>query len=205
MGPPERVDHPWLSYEAPLSHQTGLPSPPSHHSAFRVPDRSLLDVHQKRAHSKSLMDQGRFGEAVEKLNEGFSGLQQLLTPTHEHTVDTAYLLTEALRRVHRVEEADSVLNWLGAQIARRLGLHSSHTVKHFIRVVDILRAWLRNEAADLMVWRLADILEDEDSGVDDIPIICGTGDGTNLTRDLGEFDVEALFSPPRDVTQRSKL
>ncbi|KAK8131405.1 hypothetical protein PG984_007843 [Apiospora sp. TS-2023a] len=133
--------------------------------------------------------------------EIFSDLQQILTPTHDRTVETAYVLAEALKQDHRVEEADSVLNWVGAQIAHRFGLHSTHTVKHFIRVVNLLRSWLRTEAADLMVWRLADILDNENSSVADIPKIHGSGLGTYLVKSLDDSDIEAMFSPPRDLTQ----
>ncbi|KAK7975729.1 Mediator of RNA polymerase II transcription subunit 31 [Apiospora arundinis] len=201
MGPPERSNYPWLSFNANASRQTGLLSPPTHHAPFRIPGRSLDDLNQQRDHSKSLMREGQFGEAIEKLNEILMGYQHLLTPTHEQTMETAYLLVEALKQDDRADEADSVLNWLGKEIVQRYGIQSQQSVNHFTRVINLLRAWLRNKAADLLVWRLTEELAANKGSASNVPSIHGFDQGIRPIGTLDGSILEALFSPPRNANQ----
>lgn len=87
------------------------------------------------------------------------GYEVLLTPTHEDTVEVAYELAEFYARNDRMDDADSVIEWIGDKHLERWPPGHKKMRMHLIRVADMLHGWSRVDDAVSIISRAANMFE----------------------------------------------
>jgi tetratricopeptide (TPR) repeat protein len=94
---------------------------------------------------------GRPDDAEAKFRSALEGLDRLLSTTHPETVAVAYKLASFFADRVRMQDADTVLDWLNQAHLKDFGLGHARTLDHILSVCDMLRNWGRPEqAADLL-------------------------------------------------------
>ncbi len=105
-----------------------------------------------------------------------AGFHDLLTPTHNTTIAAGYELAQLLVRHDNMEEANSILEWIGSSCVEKYGLRNERTIVHYIKVVDLLRSWSRDEDAKVLIHKIANLWTTNDSST--IPRIPGRYPGS---------------------------
>ncbi|KAF3036224.1 hypothetical protein E8E12_007885 [Didymella heteroderae] len=94
---------------------------------------------------------GRSDEAEAKFRSALEGFNSLLSTTHPETVAVAYKLASFFADHVRMQDADTVLDWLNQAHLDDFGLGHARTLDHILSVCDMFRNWGRPEqAADLL-------------------------------------------------------
>ena len=102
--------------------------------------------------------QGDYELAEKQYREGLAVLEHLLSPIHEETNNVAYSLASFYARRGRMKDADAVLDWMNEKHTKELGVANELTVRHALRVVDLLNSWLRPQDALTFVSRTRNCL-----------------------------------------------
>jgi hypothetical protein len=58
-----------------------------------------------------------------------------------------------------MDDAESVLNWVGEKHLQRWGLEHEKTTAHFLRVVELFNNWSRHDDARVFLFRVLDALD----------------------------------------------
>jgi hypothetical protein len=150
-----------------------------------------------RQHALSLVDEGRLDEAIAKLRMTLSRFQEMLSPTHDFTLEVAYDLVRLLGVHSDMDEANAILDWLGSSLVKKHGIHDEKTIAHYIKVVSLLRLWSRDEDAELLVYKIANVWE---NGKEEIsaPTIPGAFPSIPALVNLPDADIKKLFSSEPD-------
>ncbi|KAK0106080.1 hypothetical protein ONS95_004585 [Cadophora gregata] len=142
---------------------TLCPSTPQLNS-FRITSNghTRAELVSMQREAQELDQQGRSEEAENKLLEALSGLEQVLSPTHEDTNAVAYQLATFYTYHNRINDADKVLGWMSENHVRRWGLKDEKTTAHVLHVVDLLNSWFRPEDALTFLYRATEVWENPD-------------------------------------------
>ncbi|OTA66099.1 hypothetical protein K449DRAFT_463140 [Hypoxylon sp. EC38] len=189
--------HPWSTSEPTDVGQGGVTSHPLH--TFRIGGKSITDLQHKRSYAKTLASKGQFRKAIDSLKEVLLGFRHLLTPTHQHTTETAYELAEMFRQDDRMAEADSTLNWISENHVRKFGLRHQSTMNLVTKTIILLRSWSRDKDADLLVHKLIDLLEAD--GNTSVPLLPGANSGVASIRNIEEIEIDNIFSDLQESDQ----
>jgi hypothetical protein len=94
---------------------------------------------------------GRADKAETKFRSTLEGFHHLLSATHPETVSIAYQLASLFAVQSRMQEADTVIDWLNQAHLEDFGIHHARTWDHVFNVCDMFRNWGRPEqAAELL-------------------------------------------------------
>jgi len=148
-----------------------------------------------RQHALSLVDEGKHDEGIAKLRTTLERFQELLSPTHDFTLEVAYDLARLLGVHNNMEEASAVLDWLGSSLVKKHGIHDEKTIVHYIKVVALLRLWSRDEDAELLVYKIANVWEGDESQTS-APTIPGALPSIPALVTLPDADLKKLFYEP---------
>lgn len=148
-----------------------------------------------RQHALSLINEGKFDEGIAKLRATLSRFQELLSPTHDFTLEVAYNLARLLGLHNSMDEANSILDWLGLSLVKKHGMHNEKTIAHYIKVVSLLRLWSRDEDAELLIYKIADVWEDDEDETS-TPTIPGAIPSLSALVTLPDADIKRLFYEP---------
>jgi Flp pilus assembly protein TadD len=113
--------------------------------------------------AQELDQQGKAEDAENMFCEALSGLEHVLSPTHEDTNAVAYELATFYARHDRKNDADKVLGWMSENHITRWGLKHEKTTAHVLHVVDLLNSWFRPEDALTFLYRATDVWENPNS------------------------------------------
>lgn len=97
---------------------------------------------------------GNEEEAEWGLRDALSCSSRLLSPTHAETVKIGYTLASFYARRRKLVDADDILNWMTNKHLGSLGVDHPKTINHVFCIISLLRHWLRNGEADLLIYRL---------------------------------------------------
>ncbi len=164
--------------------------------------KTLEELRSMRRDALSSLElAGRTHEAARNLRNVVDGFQYLLTPTHGLTVTASYEFAETLGNNNDMEEANRVLDWLGQNLIKKHGLHHVSSINHYVKVVDLLRAWSRDEDAKLLLFRIAHAWNNDDGTAEShsqlrIP---GAASGFAMPADQEMLDYCTLFGKPSDA------
>jgi tetratricopeptide (TPR) repeat protein len=86
---------------------------------------------------------GRPDEAEAKFRSALDGLDHLLSTTHPETVTVAYRLASFFAERVRMQDADTVLDWLTQAHLEDFGLYSTRTLDHIVNICEMFRNWGR--------------------------------------------------------------
>lgn len=115
------------------------------------------DLQRSRSDAMSLASEGKTDEAVSKLRTAIAGFQNLLSPTHDLTETAAFELAQILGNNDGMEEADSIMTWLSSNSIKKHGLHSEKTITLYVKIVELLRSWSRDEDAQLLMYKISEV------------------------------------------------
>ncbi|KAK5633983.1 hypothetical protein RRF57_009697 [Xylaria bambusicola] len=156
--------------------------------------KSLRDLQELRLQSLEVASTGKFDQAIPKLRTVVMGLQYLLAPTHEYTAVATYDLAKILGDNNEMNEADAVLNWINRSIVKKYGLRSEVAVMHYLKVVELLRSWLREEDAELLMYKVAELWNQQNT--DEVPTMPGSTLAFAPPTTVPEADIKLLFRDP---------
>lgn len=98
--------------------------------------------------------QGNPEEAESGLRDALSCASRLLSPTDNETIAIGHVLATFYAVKGRMADADDVLNWMINKHCSRFGLGHPKTTALMLNILNILRSWQRNGAAELLIYRL---------------------------------------------------
>ncbi|KAJ4299753.1 hypothetical protein N0V90_004999 [Kalmusia sp. IMI 367209] len=125
---------------------------------------------------------GRPDEAEAKFRSALEGLDHLLSTTHPETVAVAYRLASFFAEHVRMQDADTVLDWLNQSHLEDFGLNHTRTLDHILNVCDMFRNWGRPEqAADLLQQVLREADKEPARPDSTYPLTANTSQYTNET------------------------
>lgn len=106
-------------------------------------DRTKIEYQAQ--YEKGVEDErfGRLDEAEVNYRSALDGLYHLLTATHPETVTVAYTLASFFAQHVRMQDADTVLDWLTKAHIESLGPYNQRTLDHIINVCEMFRSWGR--------------------------------------------------------------
>lgn len=136
--------------------------PDSEYLSLRWNNHSITEVDNFRREGQELERLGQLAEAEGKLRRALCGYEHLLSPTHKTTGGQAYELANFYARYDRMTEADAVLNWLSRKYTERWGMTHMQTTDHYLRILEMLDSWNREDEALVLLHRLVDTYEDSD-------------------------------------------
>jgi tetratricopeptide (TPR) repeat protein len=129
--------------------------------------QSLAAVKDIIQDAQSHERKGEPEDAERRYREALAALENLLSPTHEDTNMVGYQLASFYATHDRMDEADSVLNWMTEKHVERWGFFHSKTHSHFHRILDMLNDWSRGDTATAFAYR---VLDRWDQNANDLPI-----------------------------------
>ncbi|KAI1127959.1 hypothetical protein F5Y10DRAFT_292503 [Nemania abortiva] len=156
--------------------------------------KSLRDLQMMRTKSSDMASKGEIDEAISQLRAVVAGLESLLTPTHDVTKAAAYDLARILGHNNNMDEANAVLNWMNSKYVEKYGLYSNVTLTHYAKIVGLLQSWSREEDAQLLLYKVAELLTL--GATDDVPIVPGSLSSFTMPTSLPETDIKELFQSP---------
>jgi tetratricopeptide (TPR) repeat protein len=155
---------------------------------------------------------GRPDEAEAKFRSALEGFNHLLSSTHPETVAIAYRLASFFAEHVRMQDADTVLDWLNQAHLEDFGFIHTRTLNHISNVCDMFRNWGRPEQAAELLQRVLHEADKELPGPDSTyPLTASTGqytNGTSAQRTVNEYEQEhnPQFSiPPEGPVAPSAL
>jgi tetratricopeptide (TPR) repeat protein len=126
--------------------------------------RTKTDLEAIFQEAQELERLAMIGDAEKKFREALDGFEYLLSATHEDTSAVAYRLASFYAQNDRMNDADSVLDWVTEKHAERFGKGGSKTVEHILHIVEMFRNWNRND--DALLSRIIDVLGEEGEDTD---------------------------------------
>lgn len=157
---------------------------------------SVEELQNKKSSALVLARDGKFDHAIERLRVVISGFERSLSSTHPLTVQTSYELAELLGDHDDMIEATSLLDWLSSELVSKHGLQSERTILHYLRVVQLLRSWSRDQDARLLVHKIAEIWDTDHPS--SAPTIPGSLSETTGPAVLSITELHKLFREPVD-------
>jgi tetratricopeptide (TPR) repeat protein len=97
---------------------------------------------------------GRPDEAEANFRSALEGFDRLLSTTHPETVAVAYRLASFFAEHVRMQDADTVLDWLNQAHLEDFGLSHARTLDHILNVCDMFQNWGRPEQAAELLQRV---------------------------------------------------
>jgi tetratricopeptide (TPR) repeat protein len=147
-------------------HSTLPPAPWIPSSSSQIPQVHYLqlvwnghtrsDIENIYREAQVLERTGKSEDAESKLREALSGLENLLTPTHEDTNKVAYHLADFYARNNRMKEADMILSRMVDAHMGQWGIEHKKTKAHLAHIADLFHRWSRTEDAITLLSRAAD-------------------------------------------------
>ncbi|KAM0230539.1 hypothetical protein ACHAP5_011350 [Fusarium lateritium] len=104
---------------------------------------------------------GDDNDADANFRDAVSGLRFKLSPTHDETLRAAYLYACFYAKVNQMDKADAILDWMSNHHVKKWGPRHDHAYLHYARMIELFRSWGRQEAAELLVYKLLDNETDE--------------------------------------------
>ncbi|KAN0068745.1 hypothetical protein V8E54_012914 [Elaphomyces granulatus] len=147
--------------------------------------QSLAVVGDKIQEAQSHEQNGELEDAERRYREALAALENLLSPTHDDTNIVGYHLASFYAIHDRMDEADSVLNWMTKKHVQRWGFLHSKTQSHFLRILDMLKDWSRGDTAMAFAYR---VLDRWDQNIDDLPRVSGNRKDPTVAIDLTSDD-----------------
>jgi tetratricopeptide (TPR) repeat protein len=166
-----------IAYSTPHDSQTTLrstlsPDPPMIQAAAWTSSPSKLPtVHYLRlvwnGHTRSDIENiyreaqllertGKPEDAELKLREALTGLENLLTPTHDETNKVGYHLADFYARNNRMKDADIVLSRMIDAHMGQWGIEHKKTITHLVHIADLFQSWSRTDDAITLLSRAAE-------------------------------------------------
>ncbi|RYP55209.1 hypothetical protein DL768_000203 [Monosporascus sp. mg162] len=139
-----------------------------------------------------LASEGKTNEAASKLRTAIAGFQNLLSPTHDLTEAAAFELARILGHSEDMEEANAIMTWLASNSTEKYGLHSEKTITLYVKIVELLRSWPREEDAQLLMYKIAEAWEDTDN-LTFAAAISGISKGDVASPSLPEANIRVQF------------
>ncbi|KEY64660.1 hypothetical protein S7711_02860 [Stachybotrys chartarum IBT 7711] len=193
--PPLSV-HPWD--HRPTNFPTSLPQHPIPLPRFfETTDKTISELQSMRLDASRSVSEGKIDEAVRSLRGVVNGFQALLAPTHDFTIQSGYQLVQLLGEHDGMSEAISILEWLGSSLVSKHGLHHDEVLKHYLKVIFLLRTWSREEDAKLLTYKLSELWFDDNPDLESGLKIPGTASGMAVPTDISSQ--MALFGEPQDA------
>jgi tetratricopeptide (TPR) repeat protein len=143
--------------------------------------QSLAVVEDKIQDAQSHEQNGELEDAERRYREALATLENLLSPTHDDTNMVGYHLASFYATHDRMDEADSVLNWMTKKHVQRWGFLHSKTHSHFLHILDMLKDWSRGDTAMAFAYR---VLDRWDQNIDDLPRVSGNQKDPTVAIDL---------------------
>ncbi|KAI8625309.1 hypothetical protein F5Y19DRAFT_489801 [Xylariaceae sp. FL1651] len=193
--PPRSLAFPWVTSSSPrLRLNAGHDPLQDFLSTSKWHGKSLRDLQGIRLDSLKLESEGKTNEAASNLRFVVAGLNSLLAPTHDATKAAAYDLARILGGNNDMDEANSILSWMNSTSVKKYGLRSKQTVIHYIKVIDLLRSWSRDEDPELLLYKIAELWTQDDA--DAVPAIPDSMSAFAMPASLPETDIAKLFQKP---------
>jgi tetratricopeptide (TPR) repeat protein len=120
---------------------------------------TMTDLEKMAEEADDLAHLGRPDDAEKKFRDALAGLKALLSPTHERTNALAYRLAEFYAQNERMNDADTVLNWMGEKHVERWGIEHERTISHLMFVADMFHRWARPEHAMTLIDRAVEVYQ----------------------------------------------
>ncbi|OCL02006.1 hypothetical protein AOQ84DRAFT_274378, partial [Glonium stellatum] len=117
---------------------------------------SLPDIEVIKRDARRLDYEGDVENAEKRYREALAGLENLLSPTHADTNALAYQLAAFYTGNDRMDDADKVLNWMSEKHMERWGMAHENTMRHSLRVAELLNEWNRTDDATSFLYRVFD-------------------------------------------------
>jgi tetratricopeptide (TPR) repeat protein len=105
--------------------------------------RAELATLQEDAQNLAHLEQ--IEEAEDKFRQVLTGLEYLLSSTHDDTSTVAYELADFYAKNQRMHDADAVLDWLGREHIECWGFRNQKTAAHVLRVMQLYKKWSRSD------------------------------------------------------------
>ncbi|KAH7325776.1 hypothetical protein B0I35DRAFT_118596 [Stachybotrys elegans] len=161
--------------------------------------RSISELQSMRHDALSSGPQGKIDEAIRKLRSVVEGFQHLLAPTHDLTIQSGYELAQLLGGHDGMDEASSILEWLGLNLVKKYGIRHEKALNHYFKVVYLLRTWSRDEDANLLTYKISQLWDERDPDLErDLRIPDTTTAGVAVPTDFDISDPQALFKEPQN-------
>jgi hypothetical protein len=113
--------------------------------------RSARDLAKAAARADS---RGEASRAEQMFKDVIAGFRHMLGPTHEETARAVYQISTFYANHSRMPDADSALNWLSERYIEREGLSGKNTLVHFLRVIELLQSWNRQDHAEVVIYKV---------------------------------------------------
>ena len=129
---------------------------------------SMSDLRQLLQSATATAAAGLMAEAEAQYRDALLGFRHLLSPTHDETLRAGYRFASFYANQGRMNEVDSLLNWMTSCHRTKWGTSHTSTILHYARVIDLFRSCGRREHAEIMLYKLMDNtnnLEDVLNGV----------------------------------------
>jgi tetratricopeptide (TPR) repeat protein len=154
--------------------------------------------------AQELDRQGNSEDAENLFREALSGLEHVLSPTHEDTNAVAYQLATFYTRHDRKHDADKVLGRMSENHIARWGLKHKKTMAHVLHVVDLLNSWFRAEDALAFLHRASDVWENPNIRQEKRGLASGrskdrSGDGQSRFSDVSHLPDETDLASAVDT------
>ena len=116
--------------------------------------------HQARQHES----EGETDTAEDMYREALAGFENILSPTHEHTIALAYQLASFYANCDRMDDADQVLNWVIEKHIGRWGVNHENTMEQFLHISRLYNGWSRNDESLSILYRVLDTWDEQAGG-----------------------------------------
>ena len=189
LPPPTPTVFPWQSTPYPYP-EVRL----GHHDFHELKwkGKSLRDLQRSTSDATNLASEGKTAEAATKLRTAIAGFQNLLSPTHDLTEAAAFELARILGSSDGMEEANSIMTWLSSNYAKKYGLRNEKTITLYVKIVELLRSWSRDDDARLLIYKIIETWEDTDDPAS-APAIPGTSIGGVTPSSLPVTSIRTQF------------
>lgn len=154
--------------------------------------KSLSELQRSRSDAMSLASEGKIDEAASKLRMAIAGFQNLLSPTHDITEAAAFELAQILGSSDGMEEANSIMTWLTSNYTKKYGLRNEKTIILYVKIVELLRSWSRDEDAQLLIYKVSEVWKDTNNS-EFAPTIPGTSTGGVAPSSLSVASIRTQF------------
>ncbi|KAI8719793.1 Clr5 domain-containing protein [Fusarium sp. LHS14.1] len=179
-------------FKSPLDHQHFLPG-------GRI---IVIDgIRALQAEVIRLISDGQLNDAIVRLRNALTALQDVFTPTHPNVVGTAWHLVDVCTLIQDIQGADKVIDWMSSGYSKELGLLHPRTLYHYQRVVGKLEAPGRSNDARSLGFRLFTAIRDKAPPTKIISVLQPVVSDDELAGITESPEFQRIFSKPSDVDQ----
>lgn len=151
---------------------------------------------------------GKHEDAEKLFRDGLLGFRHLLTPTHSETLRAGYKLASFYANLGKMDDADTVLDWMTSKHIEKWGGGHEKTLIHHTRLVKLLRQWGRTECAEVVLFKLMDDTNDLDDISNGVMLAGSRGQDRSLLHQGTQQHVEPFLhvaQNPAAVTHQLNL